>query len=81
MDLQRIGKISFVFEENIIVLLCYGFVSSLISCVFSYYQVPEPVALYVMASFVDHLCYFCVVLLSFMHVCLLMPYGHLLGMG
>ena len=30
------------------------------------------------ASFVDHLCYFCLV---FMHVCLLMLCGHLLGKG
>ena len=33
------------------------------------------------ASFVDHLCYFCLVWFAFMHVCLLMPCGHLLGKG
>ena len=32
------------------------------------------------ASFVDHLCYFCLVLLCF-HARLLMPCGHLLGKG
>ena len=34
-----------------------------------------------MVLFVDHLCYFCIVLLCFHHVCLLMPCGHLLGKG
>ena len=29
----------------------------------------------------DHLCYFCLVVYAFMHVCLLMPCGHLLGKG
>ena len=33
------------------------------------------------ASFVDHLCYFCLVCYAFMLVCLLLPCGHLLGKG
>ena len=33
------------------------------------------------ASFVDHLCYFCIFCCAFMHVCLLMYCGHLLGNG
>ena len=33
-------------------------------------------------SFVDHLCYFCLVFCyAFQRVCLLMPYAHLLGKG
>ena len=31
------------------------------------------------ASFVDHICYFCLVFVMFLRVCLLMPCGHLLG--
>ena len=32
-------------------------------------------------SFVDHLCYFCLVFVMLSRICLLMPCGHLLGMG
>ena len=32
-------------------------------------------------SFVDHLCYFCLVFVMHSRVCLLMPCGHLLGKG
>ena len=33
------------------------------------------------ASFVDHLCYFCLVFVMLVHICVLMPCGHLLEKG